>query len=66
MPVFEVKYKSAEEPFGGKEMMWVETVDKLLEDESLRKNYSEKAKQMAEDFSIEKILIEWRYILNDA
>jgi glycosyltransferase involved in cell wall biosynthesis len=66
MPVFEVKYKSAEEPFGGKEMMWVETVDKLLEDEGLRKHYSEKAKQRAEDFSIEKVLIEWRNILNDA
>jgi glycosyltransferase involved in cell wall biosynthesis len=66
MPVFEVKYKSAEEPFGGKEMMWVETIDKLLEDESLRKNYSEKAKQRAEDFIIEKILIEWRNIINAA
>jgi glycosyltransferase involved in cell wall biosynthesis len=63
MPVFEVKYKSAEEPLGEKEMMWVETVDKLLEDESLRKNYSEKAKQRAEDFRIEKIVQEWRDVL---
>jgi N-acetylgalactosamine-N,N'-diacetylbacillosaminyl-diphospho-undecaprenol 4-alpha-N-acetylgalactosaminyltransferase len=46
--------------------MWVETIDKLLEDENLRKHYSEKAKQRAEDFSIEKILIEWRNIINDA
>lgn len=66
MPVFEIKYKSAEEPLGEKEMMWVETIYKLLEDESLRKNYSENAKQRAEDFSIEKILIEWRNIINDA
>lgn len=66
MPVFEVKYKSAEEPLGEKETMWVETIYKLLEDESLRKNYSENAKQRAEDFSIEKILIEWRNIINDA
>jgi glycosyltransferase involved in cell wall biosynthesis len=65
MPVFEVKYKSAEEPFGGKEMMWVETIDKLLEDENLRKNYSEKAKQRAEDFRIEKIVQEWREIIYD-
>jgi len=63
MPVFEVKYKNAEEPFGEKEMMWVETIDKLLEDESLRKHYSEKAKQRAEDFSIEKIVQEWKEIL---
>jgi len=45
------------------EIMWVETVDRLLEDESLRKNYSEKAKQRAEDFSIEKIVQEWKEIL---
>jgi glycosyltransferase involved in cell wall biosynthesis len=45
------------------EIMWVETVDKLLEDESLRKNYSEKAKQRVEDFSIEKIVKEWKEVL---
>jgi glycosyltransferase involved in cell wall biosynthesis len=45
------------------EIMWVETVDKLLEDENLRKNYSEKAKQRAEYFSIEKIVEEWKEIL---
>jgi glycosyltransferase involved in cell wall biosynthesis len=63
MPVFEVKYKSAEEPLGEKEMMWVETIDKLLEDEGLRKHYSEKAKQRAEDFRIEKIVEEWKEVL---
>jgi glycosyltransferase involved in cell wall biosynthesis len=65
MPVFEVKYKTANEPLEEKEMMWVETVDKLLEDESLRKNYSEKAKQRAEDFRIEKIVEKWKEIIYD-
>ena len=45
------------------EIMWVKTIDKLLEDEDLRKHYSEKAKQRAEDFSIEKIVQEWKEIL---
>jgi len=63
MPAFEVKYKTAKEPLEEREMMWVETVDKLLEDETLRKNYSEKAKQRSEDFSIEKIVQEWKEIL---
>jgi glycosyltransferase involved in cell wall biosynthesis len=63
MPVFELKYKSAEEPLGGKEIMWVETIDKLLEDENLRRHYSEKAKQRAEDFRIEKIVQEWKEVL---
>ena len=63
MSVFEVKYKSAKEPLGEKEIMWVETINKLLEDENLRKNYSEKAKQRAEDFRIEKIVQEWQEVL---
>jgi len=63
MPVFEVKYKSAEKPLGEKEIMWVKTIDKLIEDENLRKSYSEKAKQRAEDFSIEKIVQKWKEVL---
>ncbi len=63
MPVFEVKYKTAKEPLEEKEIVWVETIDKLLEYESLRKNYSEKAKQRADYFSIEKIIQEWKEVL---
>jgi Glycosyltransferase len=63
MPVFEVKYKNANESLEKREVMWVETIDKLLEDENLRKHYSEKAKQRAEDFRIEKIVQEWREVL---
>jgi len=63
MPVFEVKYKSANERLEEREIMWVETIDKLLEDENLRKNYSEKAKQRAENFRIEKIVQEWKEVL---
>jgi glycosyltransferase involved in cell wall biosynthesis len=63
MPVFEVKYKTANERLEEREIMWVETIDKLLEDESLRRHYSEKAKQRAEDFRIEKIVQEWKEIL---
>ena len=65
MPVFEVKNKSAEEPLEERGIMWVKTIDKLLEDESLRKNYSEKAKQRAEDFRIEKIVEEWKEVIYD-
>jgi glycosyltransferase involved in cell wall biosynthesis len=63
MPVFEVKYKTAREPLEEREIMWVEAVDKLLEDENLRKSYSEKAKQRAENFRIEKIVQEWKETL---
>ena len=63
MPVFEVKYKTANEPLEEREIMWVETIDKLLEDGNLRKHYSERAKQRAEDFRIEKIVEEWNRCL---
>jgi hypothetical protein len=35
----------------------------LLNNNSLRKHYSEKAKQRAEDFRIEKIVQEWKEVL---
>ncbi len=54
--VYEIKYKTANEPLEEMEIMWAEAIDKLLEDENLRKSYLEKAKQRAEDFSIEKIV----------
>ncbi len=63
MPVFEVKYKTAKEPLEEREIMWVETIDKLLEDENLRKSYSEKAKQRTENFRIGKIVEEWKEVL---
>jgi len=63
MPVFDVKYKSAEEPLEEREIMWVKTINKLLEDEDLRKHYSEKAKQKVGDFRIEKIVQEWKEVL---
>jgi len=43
--------------------MWVEAIDKLLKDENLRNNYSEKAKQRVENFRIEKIVEEWKEVL---
>jgi glycosyltransferase involved in cell wall biosynthesis len=63
MPVFEVKYKTANEPLEEREVMWVETIDTLLNNDSLRKHYSEKAKQRAEDFRIERIVEEWNRCL---
>ena len=63
MPVFEVKFKSADEPLEEKELMWVEVINKMLEDESLRGIYSERAKQRADDFGLEKIVEEWIEVL---
>jgi hypothetical protein len=63
MSVFEIKYKTANEPLEEREIMWAETIDTLLNNESLQKHYSEKAKQRARDFRIEKIVEEWNRCL---
>jgi glycosyltransferase involved in cell wall biosynthesis len=63
MPTFEGKYKSAEKPLVPKEKMWVEVIEKMLKNENLRKQYSEKAKQRARDFRVEKIVEEWKGVL---
>jgi len=64
MPVFDVKFKKATDELEEKEKMWVETLDRLLKDESLRKDYSNKAKKRAEDFRLEKIIKEWEEVLS--
>ncbi|MFN3599565.1 MAG: glycosyltransferase [Aquificaceae bacterium] len=63
MPVFEIKYIGAKEPITEKEKMWVEIVEKVLVDEKLRKDYAEKGKERAKDFSLEKILQKWKEVL---
>ncbi|MEM3872040.1 MAG: glycosyltransferase [Nitrososphaeria archaeon] len=65
MPPFEPKFKRATDPLTEKEKIWVKTLKKLLENDSLRKGYSEKAKERARDFSIEKIIPQWKKILEE-
>jgi len=63
MPVFDVKFKSAKEPLVEKERMWMEVLDRMLRDESLRKEYSTKSKKRAEDFRIEKVIEKWMEVI---
>jgi len=63
MPVFDVKFKSAKEPLEEKERMWVEVLDRMLRDESLRMEYSTKSKKRAEDFRIEKVIEKWMEVI---
>ena len=63
MPVFEDRFLDAFEPLTEKERLWVEVIKKMLEDENLRKEYSEKALKRAYDFHVDKIIKEWEEIL---
>ncbi len=44
---------------------WVETIKRVLTDEGLRERYSKVGLKRAEDFRIEKIVDEWRRVLNN-
>ncbi|MGB9847784.1 MAG: glycosyltransferase [Minisyncoccia bacterium] len=63
MPAFENKFQNAEDPLTEKEKIWVETLKEFLKNESLRKEYSKKAKERAVDFSAEKIIDQWKKLL---
>lgn len=63
LPVFNVEYKKASDPLTDKEKVWLETLTEILENESLRKEYAERAKQRAEDFRVEKIVEKWKEVL---
>ena len=64
MPVFEVKYLQ-DEPLSLKEMVWVDTLRKLLEDDALREDYSKRSKERAMDFHVNKIVQEWRRVFDE-
>lgn len=59
MPVFEVKYKRADEPLEEVEKMWIEVISEFLEKKDLRERYALAAKERAKDFDIEIIAQEW-------
>jgi len=64
MPTFEVKFKSAREPLEEKEKMWVEILNRMLMDQSLREEYSKKSKKRAEDFRMEAVIQKWMEVLH--
>lgn len=63
LPVFNVEYKKALDPLTAEEKIWLETLTKLLENKSLRKEYAERAKQRSEDFRVERIVEKWKEVL---
>ena len=65
MPQLERKFKKAKDSLSETEKIWVESLKKALEDKSLKLKYSERAKERAKDFSLEKIIPQWKEILEN-
>lgn len=65
MPVFDVKFKDAEDPLDEIEKKWVETLIKILKNEDLLKKYSLKAQNRSKEFNIEKISEQWQKLIEN-
>lgn len=60
MPQFERNYKNANETFTKNEIIWAETLIKILQDINLLKFYSEKGYERAYNFEMNKIAPRWK------
>jgi glycosyltransferase involved in cell wall biosynthesis len=63
MPTFEIEYKTANEPLNKAERLWVKILSEILKNEKLKKEYSLKAYTRAKDFDIDKIIQQWKEVL---
>jgi glycosyltransferase involved in cell wall biosynthesis len=63
MPPFKGKFKKANEPLSTTEKLWIDVLSELFKNEQLRKTYSQKALERAKDFDINKIIQQWKEIL---
>lgn len=63
MPNFDKRFLSAYEPLTVQEKIWIDTLDEVLSNEKLIKEYSKKALHRALDFDIDKIVKQWLEVI---
>ena len=63
MPNFDKRLLSAYEPLTVQEKIWIDTLDEVLNNEKLIKEYSKKALHRALDFDIDKIVKQWLEVI---
>jgi len=64
MPNFDRKLLKANEPLTQQEKIWIDFLNWLLDNENLLKDYERKASLRAKDFEIEKIIKQWKEVIN--
>jgi glycosyltransferase involved in cell wall biosynthesis len=65
MPTFENRFVGADEPLSHEEKAWADTLYELLHDEKRRKGFSQKGTERVEDFRRDKIVVEWRELIEE-
>ncbi|MCS7029858.1 MAG: glycosyltransferase, partial [Bacteroidia bacterium] len=65
MPVFDGKFKTANDPITEAERKWIDTIKLLLSEDILRDRLSTRAKVRARDFELTKIAEEWKKLIEE-
>ncbi|MDW7998834.1 MAG: glycosyltransferase [Thermodesulfovibrio sp.] len=65
MPVFDGKFKTANEPITEAEKKWIDAIKLLLSEDILRDRLSTGAKVRARDFELNKIAEEWKKLIEE-
>jgi glycosyltransferase involved in cell wall biosynthesis len=65
MPVFENSFVDAHSRMSEKELLWVDTIEKLLSDEKRLNRLRSKGLERANDFSKDIIVSEWKSLIEE-
>ncbi|MDW7972569.1 MAG: glycosyltransferase [Thermodesulfovibrio sp.] len=65
MPVFDGRFKTANNPITETERKWIDTIKLLLSEDALRDRLSSVAKKRARDFELGKIAEEWKKLIEE-
>ena len=64
MPTFDDRFYTASEPLTATELVWADTLCRMLLDKGLRQKYTNKSKERVKDFTLEKFSLMWGKILD--
>ncbi|HUT66783.1 MAG TPA: glycosyltransferase [Spirochaetota bacterium] len=64
MPTFDDRFYSAGAPLSATELIWADTLFRMLLDKGLRQKYTNKSKERVKDFTLEKFSLMWGKILD--
>ena len=65
MPVFDGKFKKADEPLTKEEKLWIEVILELLKNHKIRQQYAKAGKERVKDFYPDKIIPQWKNAIKE-
>jgi len=65
IPVFDGKFKKADEPLTKEEKLWVEVILELLKNDKMLQQYAKAGKERVKDFYPDKIIPQWKNAIKE-